>query len=162
MRRIRGFTLVELLVVLLVMGLLLGVVSVATRPDDRGLLKLEAERLVQLLNLAVEESRLGGRPIRWMSDGVDYRFSRLNPAGEWHEIRDNDLFRPRRLPRGVMLSLRVEAPRAPEEMHVVFFPYDPPAPFVIEMSLGAERSRLMSSPLGEVRLLPDAGGSDAG
>ena len=38
----RGFTLIEMLVVLMIMGLFIGLVSTITRPDDRGVLKLEA------------------------------------------------------------------------------------------------------------------------
>ncbi|MGH8694384.1 MAG: prepilin-type N-terminal cleavage/methylation domain-containing protein, partial [Burkholderiales bacterium] len=55
--RIRGFTLIELLVVLLIMGLFAGLVSTLTRPDDRALLRVEAERLAQLLDLAAMQSR---------------------------------------------------------------------------------------------------------
>ncbi|MDP1716865.1 MAG: type II secretion system protein, partial [Burkholderiales bacterium] len=44
----RGFTLIEMLVVMLIMGLLVGLVATITRPDDRALLRIEAERLAQL------------------------------------------------------------------------------------------------------------------
>ena len=59
-----GFTLIELLVVLLIMGLLAGMVSAIVRPDDRGLVRLEAERLALLLDLAATQSRLTALPNR--------------------------------------------------------------------------------------------------
>ena len=40
----RGFTLIELMVVLLIMGLFAGLVTTITRPDERALLRLEADR----------------------------------------------------------------------------------------------------------------------
>ena len=60
--KIRGFTLIEVLVVLLIMGLFVGMVSAIVRPDDSALLRVEAERLAQLLDLAAAESRLTGNP----------------------------------------------------------------------------------------------------
>ena len=54
----RGFTLIEMLVVLMIMGLFLGLVSTITRPDERALLRLEAERLSQLLDFAAAEAQL--------------------------------------------------------------------------------------------------------
>src|SRR5512134_2732761 len=56
----RGFTLIELLVVLLIMGIMAGMIGAIVRPDDRALLRVEAERLAQLLELAATESRLTG------------------------------------------------------------------------------------------------------
>ena len=56
----RGFTLIELLVVLLIMGIFVGLVSTITQPDDRALVRVEAERLAQLLDLAATKSRLTG------------------------------------------------------------------------------------------------------
>ena len=53
----RGYTLLEVLIVMLIMGLLLGLVSAIARPDERSLLHLEAERLAQLLNLAAAAAR---------------------------------------------------------------------------------------------------------
>src|SRR5687767_16003516 len=41
----RGFTLVEMLVVLLIVGLLAGLVSIVARPDERALLRSEERRV---------------------------------------------------------------------------------------------------------------------
>src|SRR5882672_10791676 len=84
----RGFTLVEVLVVLIIMGLFVGLVSTITRPDDRALLRLETERLAQLLDLAATESRLTGKSIAWTADGSGYRFWRFGTDTDWAEIHD--------------------------------------------------------------------------
>ena len=64
----RGFTLIEMLVVLMIMGLFIGLVSTITRPDDRAVLQLEAERLSQLLDFAASEAQLSGKSIAWTAD----------------------------------------------------------------------------------------------
>lgn len=164
--RTRGFTLVELLVVLLIMGLLVGLVSAIVRPDDRGLLRLEAERLAQLLDLAAAEARFAGKSIAWTADGRGYRFWQMTEdvrgfeygSAHWSEIRDNDLLRPRMLPQGMMISgLQVENVPAHGAMRLEFNPYGQSLSFTIEMGLGAARFAVAASPIGEVRVLPGKG-----
>jgi len=123
-RRSGGFTLIELLVVLMIMGLIVGLAAAIVRPDDRGLLRVEAERLAQLLDLAAAESRLTGTPIAWTTDGADYLFWRMTPEGDWTEVRDSDLLRARALPPGMRISgLRVENVPARGAMRLQFAPY---------------------------------------
>ena len=165
---IRGFTLIEVLVVLLIMGLLVGLVSAIVRPDDRGLVRLEAERLALLLDLAAAEARLTGKSIAWTADGPGYRFWRIsgderwfeNGSAQWSEIRDNDLLRARTLPQGMMISaLQVENLPAYGVPRLEFAPYRPALSFNIEISLGAAHDSVAASPIGEVRVLPREGKS---
>jgi general secretion pathway protein H len=157
--RTRGFTLIEVLVVLMIMGLFVGLVSAIVRPDDRGLLRVEAERLAQLLDLAAAESRLAGKSIAWTAEGHGYRFWLMTgDAGasvDWSEIRDTDLLRARTLPQGMMISgLEVENMRAHGAMRLEFAPYSQVLSFTIEMSLGAARYAVTASPIGELRVVP--------
>lgn len=154
----RGFTLIEMLIVLLIMGILVGLVSAIARPDDRAQLRVEAERLARLLDLAAAESRLTGRSIAWTADGSGYRFWRLQDDADWSEVRDNDLLRARALPPGVTISgLQVEATRPPSGTRLEFTPYGPTLAFNVEMSLGIERFTIAASPVGDVRVLSGEG-----
>src|SRR3977135_1819215 len=83
LRRSRGFTLIEMLVVLLIMGLFVGLVSSITQPDDRALLHLESERLARLLDLAATKSHLTGKPVAWSADAASYRFWQFNEDTSW-------------------------------------------------------------------------------
>jgi general secretion pathway protein H len=157
--RTRGFTLIEVLVVLMIMGLFVGLVSAIVRPDDRGLLRVEAERLAQLLDLAAAESRLTGKPIAWTTDGPGYRFWRMTGDSEvsadWSEFLDSDLMRPRTLPQGMMISgLQVENVPVHGAMRLEFAPYGLAPSFAIDISLGAARYSVAVSPIGEVRVVP--------
>ena len=160
--RIAGFTLIEVLVVLMIMGLFVGLVSAIVRPDDRGLLRVEAERLAQLLDLAAAESRLTGKSIAWTADGPGYRFWRMagdtEASTDWYEIRDSDLLRARTLPQGTVISgLQVENMPAHGATRLEFAPYGQVRSFAIEMSLGAARYAVAGSPIGEVRVVPGEG-----
>jgi general secretion pathway protein H len=153
----RGFTLIEMLVVLLVMGLLAGLVTVSARPDDRALLRVEAERLAQLITLAATESRLTGKAVAWTANGPGYRFWRFSEASGWSPITD-DILRARTLPQGMTISrLQVDNTRSPEQMRLQLNPYGSAPPFRVEMSLGEARDTVEGSPVGEVRVVPQGG-----
>ena len=152
----RGFTLIEVLVVLVIMGLFVGLVSNITRPDDRALLRLETERLAQLLDLAATESRLSGKRIAWTAEGNGYRFWRFGADTDWSEIRDVDSLRPRTLPQGMRIAgLRVENRFLQEHKRLEFSAYGPTLAFSIETSFGDAHWTVEGSPIGEVRILPD-------
>jgi general secretion pathway protein H len=156
----RGFTLIEMLVVMLIMGLFVGLVGAIVRPDERGMARVEAERLAQLLELAAAESTLAGKAIAWTSDGTGYRFWRLAGDNDWSEVRDSELLRARILPPGMRISgLRVENMPAGTAMRLQFAPTGPPLAFAVEMSLGAARYLVVASPIGELRVLPGEGNS---
>ena len=147
----RGFTLIELLVVLLIMGLFAGLVATIAQPDERARLRVEAQRLAQLLDLAAVESRLSGSPIAWTAEASQYRFWRWRDEGGWSEAREDSL-RPRSLPEGMAISaLRIEAAQAPGAMRLEFSPYGSLA-YDFHMSLGAARATVAATPLGEVRV----------
>jgi general secretion pathway protein H len=147
-----------LLVVLVIMGLFAGLVSTITRPDDRALLRVESERLAQLLELAAMQSQLTGKPIAWTSDGLGYRFWRFSEDTYWSEILDEDTLRARTLPQGMVIAgMLLENMRSPKGMRLEFNPYGATPAFSVEMALGAARRTVAGSPIGEVRVLPEPG-----
>lgn len=156
----RGFTLIEMLVVLMIMGLFVGLVSTITRPDDRAVLRLETERLSQLLDFAATEARLTGKSIAWTADESGYRFWRADDGSDWSEIRDSELLRARTLPQGMAVSgFRVENMRPQGPMRLEFSPQGSSLAFTISMALGAEHYAITGSPVGELRVVPGEGRS---
>ncbi len=94
-RRGRGYTLVELLVVLVVLGVMLGLVSLSIVPDPRAKLQRDAERLETLFALAAEEAQLTSRPIAWRGDENGYAFYRRD-RNDWVPFVDDAQFKARR------------------------------------------------------------------
>lgn len=98
LRRASGFTLLELLVVMVLFGLLVSLVSVNVAPDPRQDLNREAQRIGQLMAIAADESRIRQQPIVWEADLRGYRFVLL--SGEEREIiAKDDLLRERKWSR---------------------------------------------------------------
>lgn len=100
----QGFTLVELLVVLLVIGITLGVAMIQLMPDNRTVLRQEAQRLALLLENAELEAQSSGRSLAWSGEASNYRFWKKNDYNDWVRIEDDTLFRPRYLPNGIRIG----------------------------------------------------------
>jgi general secretion pathway protein H len=150
-----------MLVVMMIIGLFVGLVSVITRPDDRAILGLEADRLSQLLGLAATEARLTGRAIAWTAEESGYRFWRYSDDADWLEISDSELLRSRILPQGMVISdFRVENMRPQGAMRLEFSPHGLSLAFSIGITLGTERYEVAGSPVGDVRVVPGEAGSN--
>lgn len=71
----RGFTLIELMVVVVIIGIMATVVTITAFPN-RNDLRTDAQRLLHLFQLAQTEVRMDGRPITWQANRDGYRFER--------------------------------------------------------------------------------------
>lgn len=103
-----GFTLLELLAVLVIMGILasFAVISV-TRDGPEDELYREVARLETLMRMLSEESVLQDRQFGVLLSRDAYAFHVLEGA-RWLEIADDPLYRPRSLPEGMYLDLRLD------------------------------------------------------
>jgi len=79
-RSVLGFTLLELLVVVAIIGLATAGVSLALRDTAGAQLEREATRLAALLESARAQSRTSGIPVRWRPTPAGFEFEGL-PQG---------------------------------------------------------------------------------
>ena len=78
----RGFTLLELMVVVAIIAMATAGVSLALRDDDGGRLETEALRLSALLESARAQSRSSGVPIYWRATPDGFEFLGLSSKGK--------------------------------------------------------------------------------
>ncbi|PXW29674.1 GspH/FimT family pseudopilin [Paraburkholderia caballeronis] len=97
--RAAGFTLLEMLVVLMIAGLLISLASLTLSRNPRTDLNEEAQRLALLFESAGDEAQVRARPIAWQPLDGGFRFDVRTDDG-WRPLRD-DLLGPRRWEGGV-------------------------------------------------------------
>jgi general secretion pathway protein H len=97
--RAGGFTLLEMLVVLLIAGILVSLASLSLSRNPRTDLNEEAQRLALLFESAGDEAQVRARPIAWQPVEGGFRFDVRTEDG-WRPLRD-DLLGPRQWEGGV-------------------------------------------------------------
>jgi general secretion pathway protein H len=152
-RAARGFTLIELLVVLVILGVLSTLIALSSAPDARREAAYEAARLRLVLETALQEAQLGGRPIAWVAEGDNgYRFIQADMERRWQALTGDEHLRPRKLAEGMRIAgLSVEGRPLPLDAPLVFASTSAPA-FRIELESPQGVFTLAARPNGRVDL----------
>lgn len=136
-RRAGGFTLVELMVVMVIIGITLGMVSLNALPSPRQNLLDEAKRLALLLQLARDEAIVRNRLVAFEAGTESYRFIVRNEQNGWDQIVDDDLLRQRPF-KNAPVSVLLDPPGAGtgNPMRITFGREPVDKPFVMTLMSG--------------------------
>ena len=143
MRRARGFTLVELMVVLAIVGMAATAVVLTLPADDQRFVR-EAETFGARLLRAQEEAILGTRAITVTATAEGYGFTRQRFA-EWEPLVER--------PFGNVLWADGTAPLLPGDQRQVSFQFDPTGvaePASLTLRHGARQVRVAVDAAGRV------------
>lgn len=99
----RGFTLIELIVVVLIIGLLLTMASMSVTTSSDKSLETEAKRFAALIKLASDESIMNSQPMAVQIAKQIYQF---NFGGETETV--DKIFRPREIADHIHINVVIE------------------------------------------------------
>jgi general secretion pathway protein H len=139
--RARGYTLIELLITVAIIGIAAGLVTLSLRGNEARRLSEETDRLAALFRMAAAEARISGRALVWEADLSGYHFRPLVPDSSL-PLRE-ELSRERRW--GVALE-RLQT----RELLFAREPLREPA--VIELATGSQVVRLALDAQGNLQL----------
>lgn len=114
MLRTRGFTLIEVMVVLAIVAIMAGLVSHSLRPDPARAVQAEAWRMAQMAERLKRESDLSGRVLALRWEPAGYSFLQREAGGDWTAMRE-DIFNARHFDDGMHLSSSGETIFVPDE-----------------------------------------------
>ena len=138
----RGFSLIELMVVICIIAVLASVMSIGVMPGEGALADREARRLALLLEAAVAEARASGQGIAWTPEARGYAFLHRGAEGEWLPFPDSSPYRRRSFEGSVAI----------EGERVTLAPYGLQAPLQATIRGGDARIILRSGALGRISI----------
>jgi general secretion pathway protein H len=143
-----GFTLVELLVVMVIIGITLGLASLNAIPSPRQDLQQEAQRLALLLQLARDEAIVRNRQVAFEANPERYRFVVRNDKG-WEPVTRDDLLRERTF-RGAPLQLVLNPATGadPNVVRITFGREPVDKPFVLTLATGGNAIAIRADGVG--------------
>lgn len=154
-----GFTLLEVLVVVLIIGIVLTFAVLAIGGDRRAEeLERESRQFAELLRLGGEQAVLRGEEWAVQIEPEKYRFL-VYDKDAWQVLEDDELFRPRELAGDTRLELVIEGraveleTREEPKPTLIIMSSGEVSPFVADFSADATetRYRVESDARGEIR-----------
>jgi general secretion pathway protein H len=135
--RPRGFTLIEILIVLVIVGITIALVGVNLQRDPKGALREEAQRLALLLTAARSEAIATGKSLAWVADPPNYGFYRRGEDRKWTDPMSEQPLGQGALPEPIRLALvQINKVNVPVKSPLVFSAsgLNPPFRLVLESS----------------------------
>jgi len=147
-RAASGFTLLELLIVMVIAGILIGLVSLNAMPSEKKALENDAQRIALLLQLARDEAIVRNRPVAFEAQPDRYRFL-VRDASAWKPITQDDMLRERRFQRAPV-ALALDPPAAGEgyPLRIVFGREPVDRPFTLTLAAGGVRATVQADGVG--------------
>jgi len=150
-RRHRGFTLIEIAVVMLIIVIVLGIVSVNLEPNPEIAVRDEANRLALLLQDAQQESILQGKILAVAFAPEGYSFLMLDDKGEFRPLSDDEVLRSRPLAPGVtVFSVDIDGVKETEAPRLVLLPSGELPAFTITLARGNSQWQVQGKLAGEI------------
>ena len=148
-----GFTLLEMLIVMLVIGIASAFVMVTFDGDDRRTAEREAARLAGALEHAAALAQWRRETLGVSAEGGAYRFWRRGDDDRWTALADDDVLAPRALPAHLTVTPATYAGAPiPGDAIVPFRPSGHNEPFTLLLGAPAWTLVVAGDPLNRVQI----------
>ena len=107
-----GFTLLELLAVIFIIGIVTSIASISIGQRSSQVVQDEPQRLNGLLRLASEEAVMQGRELALEFSDEAYSFLKLDDNSRWLPVGDDKLLAERAFPPDINIKLEIEGATA--------------------------------------------------
>ena len=130
----RGFTLIEIMVVMVILAIMMTLVSVNFSQDDGRVLNDEANRLASLLEHAQNEAMITGKPVAWSAATGKYQFWQRGKEGKWDEPSRDEILRERTFPIAIEFGeIKVAGNPIKADERLIFFAGGLNPPFELKL-----------------------------
>ncbi len=149
-KRSIGFTLLELLIVMLIMGVVLGAVGLSAAQTNKQVLQQDVQRLAALMQLARDEAIVKNRLIAVELDANRYRFFIKNDNG-WQVLQD-DVLRERIFKLSPIEFSLLNGVSHVSSWHLVFGRDPVDQPFVLALQYAQDTYSINADGIGHFRV----------
>ena len=148
----RGFTLVELLVVMVAIGVLVSAATLAVGLSDNRRFYSDTQRLQIVLQQAAEAALLQQRELGWQLERGQYRIVQLAEEGRWKDSSQR-LFQSHALPAEQSLQLKSDHSGVDaNQPKIVFYSSGEYSPFQLSLQQGDQILTISGDGLGDIQL----------
>ena len=147
-----GFTLIEILVVLVVIGISIALVGVNLHRDPKQELREQSQRLALLLQAARSEAITSGKSLAWIAQPPNYGFYTRDGDRKWTVAMTDDPFGPGVFPGQVSLAdVEINHARVPMDTPLVFSASGLNPSFRLELDYAGARMLVLGDAGGSIR-----------
>ena len=142
--RARGFTLIEVLVVVLLLVIVVAMAGIRVGVDEGHQVRQESERLATLLQVAQQEAILEGRVLALSTHESGYEFQGLNDKNKFTRLASDEVLRGRELPPAMRIqSVTLDGAPTESKTRILLYPTgELSQAFEITLGQGEARGRV--------------------
>lgn len=129
----RGFTLIEILIVIVIIGITAGFALIAFGDFGEGRrVQFAAEQLVNTLKLSQQKAILETSTLGLRIDSKSYQILRFENVSSWRPISDKGVFKVNYFPKNTIITLKTTNKAAPGSPAIIINSTGDMTPFTLE------------------------------